>query len=123
MSKKVVTFERVQKDYYSFLFMLVIFSDYYEKSTAELRRQADAFGADLALKGLFVEPARLFEREISNEVMAKDWPAEIRERLEAYQETMLLVIERDFDEFDPHEHPWAIIWLRDLEANPDEVKE
>jgi hypothetical protein len=45
------------------------------------------------------------------EVSNKDWPREIREKMEDYHYPFILVIKDDFEEFDPRDHRFAILWL------------
>ena len=88
----------------------------------ELNRQAEAFGADLGAKGLFVQtyPERMYET--AAEVLAKPWPREVSERLEFDAEPIILIVDREFRLSDPGNHPYALIWLSDLLEEPEAVR-
>jgi hypothetical protein len=88
-----------------YVFLLIGWNDYSDPVRDELNRQADAFGMDLGPSGLLVQayPQRMYE--IAREVLGKPWPAEIAERFESDQEPILLILDRDWQSFDPREHP------------------
>src|SRR5690606_36562891 len=44
----------------------------------------------------------------------KDWPAGFRERLKQEVDPCMLVVDVDFDAFDPRCDRWAVIWFSDL---------
>jgi hypothetical protein len=104
---------------YRWVFILVAFSDYKSDVREEVRRQADAFAADLREMGMWVEAFEQAQWEVAREVLEKQWPNEIREKMEAASEPALLVIENDFDRFNPCKHRWAIVWLTDLRGDDD----
>jgi hypothetical protein len=85
---------------YRWVFILVAFSDYKSDVREEVRRQADAFAADLREMGMWVEAFEQAQWEVAREVL-EQWPNEIREKMEAASEPALLVIENDFDRFNP----------------------
>jgi hypothetical protein len=69
--------------------------------------------------GMWVEAFEQAQWEVAREVLEKQWPNEIREKMEAASEPALLVIENDFDRFNPCKHRWAIVWLTDLRGDDD----
>ncbi len=122
MSEKVSTFARVSAKGYRYVYLLVVWNDYYSAVREELKRQADAFAADLGLGGLFVAAFQRREHEVAEEVLAKPWERDLGERMRGEPEPILLIIERDFAEFDPREHPYAIIWLTDFIKEPYDLR-
>jgi hypothetical protein len=101
---------------------LVEWNDYADDVRDELNRQAEAFGQDLGPAGWFV---RAYDRrmfEIADEVIRKEWPAEIAERFRTDQEPIILILDRDWMIFDPREHPYGVIWLSDFSDKPENVR-
>ena len=105
-----------------YVFLLVEWNDYADRVRDELNRQADAFGLDLGPAGGFVEAYPQRKHEIAEQVIAKEWPPEICQRFEFDQEPIILIFERDWETFDPREHPYAIIWISKFENDPSAVR-
>lgn len=122
MSAKVSTFVRVGGAPYRYTFLLVAWNDYADGVRDELNRQSEAFGADLGPDGLFVQPYTQRMHETAGEVLAKAWPDDVRERLAADPDPILLVLDEAFADFDPREHGYAILWLSDYHGDPQEVR-
>lgn len=113
MSARVSTLLNVGPNGGRYVFMLIPWCDYANALRDEWNRQSNAFGMDLGSAGLVVEsyPERQFQ--IAEEVGSKQWPEEIRERFTDDGAPMLLVIDRDWVDFDPLADPYAIVWLSD----------
>jgi hypothetical protein len=107
---------------YRFAYFLVASDNYDNEVRLELERQVSAFAEDMGGLGLLIQAFPSARRDIAEEVFAKTWPAEIQRQLEREAEPIILVIESDFDEFDPREHRWAIIWLSDFEGTSRNVQ-
>ncbi|QSZ51297.1 hypothetical protein [Arthrobacter sp. D5-1] len=105
-----------------YVFLLVEWNDFAHGVKEELHRQADAFGQAMRTNGVFI---RAFERStdaVVEEVMDKQWPAEIAERFMTDQEPIILIFDRDWADFDPREHPYGIIWVSDFQDDPAAVR-
>jgi hypothetical protein len=83
-------------DPYRYAFLLVSTNSYADAVRDEVARQAEAFGADLGPEGVFVRanPQRMYDT--AEEVLAKWWPDEVRERLEFEADPFIVVIDRPF---------------------------
>jgi hypothetical protein len=105
-----------------YVFLLVEWNDYADRVRDELNEQADAFGLDLGPGAWYVRafPQRMFE--IAQQVIAKSWPADIAERFDTDQEPIIVIFDRDWAEFDPREHPYAIIWVSGFADDPQAVR-
>jgi hypothetical protein len=81
---------------YRYAFLLVSTNSYADAVRDEVARQAEAFGADLGPEGVFVRanPQRMYDT--AEEVLAKWWPDEVRERLEFEADPFIVVIDRPF---------------------------
>lgn len=99
---------------FKYLFLIVGWNDYGTQLKEEMAKQLDAFGADLGTSALVLQAYKASEYRTFEEVSKKDWPAEFRERLEADVDPCMLVIDRDFEAFDPANDRWAVIWFSDL---------
>jgi hypothetical protein len=122
MSAKVSTFLNVGGPPYRYTFLLVVWNDYADAVRDELNRQAEAFGADLGEEGLFVQPYPQRMYETAGEVVDKSWPDDLARRLEGDADPVLLVLDREFDAFDPREHGYALIWLSEYHGDPQAIR-
>ena len=103
-------------------FLLIGWNDYADPVRDELNRQADAFGMDLGPSGLLVQayPQRMYE--IAREVLNKSWPTEIAERFHSDPEPIMLIIDQDWQSFNPREHSFGIIWVSQFSSDPGTVR-
>jgi hypothetical protein len=122
MTATVSTFLSVGGDPYRYAFILASWNDYSDAVRDELNRHAEAFGADLGGTGVFVRayPQRMYQT--ANELRSKAWPDEIAERLDAEAEPIILIIDQDFESFDPRIHAYAVIWLSDYHTDPSAIR-
>jgi hypothetical protein len=122
VSERVSTFLNVSPRGGRYVFILVEWNDYAHAVRDELNRQAMAFGMDLGPDGVFTQayPARMYD--IGREVREKPWPFDISERFLTDQDPIILIIDRDWREFDPGEHPYGIIWLSGFANDPSSVR-
>lgn len=122
MSFKVSALLNVDPGGGRYVFLLIAWNDYADPVRDELNRQADAFGMDLGPSGVLVQayPQRMFE--IAGEVLNKPWPQEIAERFYADQDPIILILDRDWQSFDPREHPFGIIWVSGFDDDPGAVR-
>lgn len=122
MSAKVSTLLNVGPHGGRYVFLLIGWNDYADPVRDELNRQADAFGMDLGPSGLLVQayPQRMYE--VAREVLGKPWPAEIAERFHSDPDPIMLIIDRDWQSFDPREHPFGIIWVSQFSSEPETVR-
>jgi hypothetical protein len=119
MSEQLSTYLNVGG--YRYAFLLVVWNAFETRVRDELERQAAAFGADLGPMGVFVQPFPQRAYEMAGEVRGKCWPEEIRTLLDD-EAPLILVLSQAFAEFDPREHPYAMIWLRDYEDEPEMLR-
>lgn len=105
-----------------YVFLLIGWNDYADPVREELNRQADAFGMDLGSSGLLVQayPQRMFE--IAREVLGKPWPTEIADRFDSDPDPIILIIDRDWQSFDPRENPFGIIWVSRFSNDSETVR-
>ena len=120
--RKVSSFTRFELGSYRIAYFLVA-NDYYENEVrAELDKQAEAFAQDMRGEGVFVQPFPSHRQQTADEVLAKPWPPSVKQELEAAPEPLILVLESDFDSFDPREQRWAIIRLTDFDDDAHDVQ-
>ena len=122
MSAKVSTLLNVDPGGGRYVFLLIGWNDYADPVREELNRQADAFGMDLGPSGVLVQayPQRMYE--IAGEVLYKPWPPEIAGRFELDPEPIILILDRDWQSFDPQEHSYGIIWVSGFSDDPVAVR-
>jgi len=123
MGARVSTLLNVGPQGGRYVFLLIEWNDYAYPVRDELNRQAEAFGMDLGPSGgVLVQayPQRMYE--IAREVVGKPWPSEINERFRSDQDPIILILDRDWNSFDPREHPYGIIWVSRFSENPEAVR-
>jgi hypothetical protein len=120
--KTVSAFEAVGGPPYRYTFLLVFSNTYHDAVRLEFDRQAEAFAADLHGQGALVKSFSQRIHDTVNEVLAKPWPPDLGERMEEDPDPFIVVIDRAFRDFDPREHPYAVIWLSDFQADPESVR-
>ena len=118
----VSSFAAVGGPPYRYTFLLVVCNTYIDSVRTELNRQAEAFAADLHGQGVLAQafPQRIYDT--ADEVLAKHWPSDLLDRMEDDPDPFMVVIEEPFADFDPREHPYAVIWLSDFQSDPESVR-
>ena len=114
MSAKVSLFAPVTIGSFSYLFFIVGWNDYATELKNEMSKQLDAFGADLGTSGMVLQAYKSSEYLTFEEIARKRWPKDFLERLQADVDPCMLVIDRDFEAFDPGEDRWAVVWFSEL---------
>jgi hypothetical protein len=105
-----------------YLFALIAWNDYGTDVHDEFTRQAQAFGLHLGDAGTLVQPYPQHMYGVAKQVLDKPWPPEIRDRFHNDQDPVMLILEKAWREFDPTEHPYAVIWLSDFNDDPKQIK-
>jgi hypothetical protein len=94
---------------YSFF---VLYEDYVQVQSSfvrELDLQLERFARNLGDDGVVVRPFLGDIDRTKGDVLSKDWTAQEKEQLK--NTPGLLVIDKDFDEFNPREHQWLYLNL------------
>lgn len=122
MSELVSSFLNVQLGRQKYLFFLITWNDYVTTLSKALEEQWHAFGADLGENGRVVRSYQQHAKKSFDEVVqGKQWPKEICERFFKEQDPFILVIDRDFNAFDPDKNSWALIWMSDFYKEPQSI--
>jgi hypothetical protein len=105
------SFIGVSRGDYQFLFFL-LFKDYIDAQSRfvrELEPYLERFARNLGNSGALVKPFTGDIETVRHEVLAKNWTDSEREQIEITPG--ILMIDQDFEAFDPREHPWVHIRL------------
>jgi hypothetical protein len=121
MSGLVSSFERVKIGEFRYLFIIVTWNDYASGIAEEIEKQFEPFGADLGIKGQIVKAFKTASFNTADEVLSKKWTKEMKEKLESSQDPVMLIIDQDFNLFNPAEDQWAIIWFSDYFKNTEKI--
>jgi hypothetical protein len=121
LSALVSSFDRVRIGDLEYLFFLVFWNELQTPLTEQLERQIEQFGSSIGEKGMIVKGYKRASYETAEEVLKKDWPEDVRSRLEREQDPYMLLISTDFKTFSPMEDPWSIIWFSEYWDEPDRV--
>ena len=108
--RTVETFSSVKKDDSKKYFFLLV-----DGSLADRRASDDLlhrFGRALGDKSALVRAYDGKEYDVYEEVIRKGWSAEEKKAIKE-DGPFLLVIDRSFSDFDPGQHPYAIVWLQE----------
>jgi len=109
MSEIVSTFSRVTVGDFNYLFFVIAWNDYMTPMREELNKQLMAFGADLSIKGKVISSYDQASHRVYQEVLKKNWNKDFRSSIEEEHEPFMLIIDVDFEEFDPQQHRWTVI--------------
>jgi hypothetical protein len=121
MSALMCSFERVKIQDYEYLLFVVFWNELETPLTKQLRDQAISLGAAIEERGFVVVAFEKASYETAEQVTAKPWPAEVKQRFGVEQDPFMLIINKDFQEFDPRQHPWTIVWFSEHRDHPDQV--
>jgi hypothetical protein len=116
----VVEFATVTLRERSYLFFVVSRRPF-EDSEEEQRLEKDLrqFGRHLGREGAVIRTYPEEARSARQDVLRRRWPQDVRAKIEQTKEPFLMVINRDYSEFDPESDPWAIVWLEG--RKPDDL--
>ena len=121
MSEIVSSFKNLKIGDFEYLFIIVTWNDYMSEVSKEVEKHFESFGEDLGGKGKVIKPFKSVKRDTAEELLSKQWPDEIEKKLNALVDPILLIISKDFEEFNPGEDPWAIIEFSDYFAQTNKI--
>ena len=121
MTAIVSTFLDVELGKGKYLFFLIALSDYESAIREQLDKQWLPFGADLGVDGTAIKAYDQKMKSTWDEIQQKKWPDAIRERMESEQDPYMLIIDKKFEEFNPIEHRWSIVWFSDFMSKPESI--
>jgi hypothetical protein len=111
-------FEDATRRHRRYLFLVVEPRPFASSTVAQtLTSDLQDFGRSLGRDGSVVRVSPELANGQLARIAAMAWPAEIGRRLSDAVDPALLVLARDFEGFDPREHPWALIWLAEHERS------
>lgn len=108
--------------HYRYVFLVVTWQDYVHPVGEQIEAQIDAFGADLAGRGIVVRAFPRRSYEFYEEVKGKPWPQDIRGRMDEENAPFMVILAEDFTQFDPTDDEWAIIWFSDFDDEPARIR-
>jgi len=121
MSARVSLFTPVKLGEYEYLFFIVGWTDYQTELRNGVQKQIDAFGADLGLAGMVLEPYDQSRIQTADEIRAKSWPDELRKRFDSEIDPFMLIINTGFAKFDPQKDHWGIIWFSNFQDYASDI--
>lgn len=110
------SFEYATKRHRRYLF-LVVGPRPYETSQIEKSLSSDirTFGQALRSRGAVIRVSPEDADDQLANVAALGWPERIGRKMRQAADPFVLVIDRDFNDFRPAEHPWGVVWLSDYD--------
>jgi hypothetical protein len=114
----VVSFKTVTLRERKYLFLIVMAARFENNPHQDaLQRDIPDFGKNLGASGAVVSAYEAVDEKVREEVLSKSWGDE--KAVQAMRQSIdpfILVINQDFERFDPQEHEWALLWLSNYEA-------
>lgn len=111
MSEEIATFFNARIGTAKYLFLVTNNSAFDIQLRKALHRSVPKFGAVIAERGRISTIHDSSEQGAYAELLRKPWPEKVASRLTAQNSPFLVVIKKDFSEFDPGSDEWFIIWL------------
>ena len=121
MSGIVSTFLDTQLGKGKYLFFLIMWLDFESDITKALNDNWEKFGEAIGTDRLAIRPFSKSNDKTYDEVQKKEWLAEIAARMSKEQDPYMLIINTAFEEFDPKEHVWSIVWFSDFQKSPEVI--
>lgn len=124
MTDFVCSFEKTQIGKYNYTFYFVTLNEAVpsEKDMQALSKPVRIelgleVGRTMQDKGVFIQALGDDEYDVAREVVSKNWPEQIHERMRTKYEPYVLVINENFEDFDPMQDSWLLIWATDFDWN------
>jgi hypothetical protein len=118
---KVGSLDSVTIGRFDYVFIIAVWDEYRSPLREQLDKQSDPFGQELGEKGLVVQAFDNANPQVAAQLLAKDWPYEIRQRIDKDHEPIMVIIDVSFEDFDPGEHQWAIVWFSQWDDKPENL--
>ncbi|MDP7391992.1 MAG: hypothetical protein QGH07_09130, partial [Alphaproteobacteria bacterium] len=81
-----------------------------------LNKFSDTFGTNAKLDARLVRSHKETSEQTLYDIIHKPWPEQFEHRLRSTTSPFLLIIDTDFQLFDPQRDEWRLIWFYDLKA-------
>jgi hypothetical protein len=114
MSEQIATFFNAKIGTANYLFLVTNNSAFDIEIRKALLRSVPKFGKVVAEKARISTIHDGSERRAYDELLQKKWPADVLEELDVQNSPFVVVINKDFETFDPAFDEWFIIWLAAL---------
>ena len=105
---------------YAYLFFIV--EDSYSRQPDSLDQVQNIFASNLGQRGAVVASFPDQRSENYGRLMLKSWPQETGQQLENLESPKLLVVAKDFSDFDPSEDRFSIIDFADYGGDPETIR-
>lgn len=114
MDRNVWSLKYVKLLPHDYIVILLAWNQFSNRVTDEIRKHAKEFGHLMSYKGVLVMPYDDRMKDALGEVLEKNWPPSIRQKIQDEKYPFLLIINADFEDFDPRDHKSAFVWFSDF---------
>lgn len=121
MEWHVWSLKHVTRQHRDVIVILLSWNRFSNRVTDELKKHTKEFGALMSYRGVLVMPYEERMRESLSEVLEKPWPSSLAENIKREPYPFLLIIDKDFEEFDPNEDKVGFIWFSDFKDNEEPI--
>lgn len=99
-------------------YIFVLTNEHDEQSEIQrgLDKFAGKFGDSIGLSGRMIRATSHASSSNFGDLVKKNWPASIIAQMHSNQAPFLVMIKSDFDNFDPMESDWRIVWFANAKS-------
>ncbi|MCP3872890.1 MAG: hypothetical protein GY699_07015 [Desulfobacteraceae bacterium] len=121
MSEQVSSFLSTEIGSMKYLFYITSWNDFQTRIAEVLNDNWEKFGEALGQNGKIIKPYDSASYSVFEEILSKDWDSKISERMREEQDPFMIVTKVGFENFDPNEDEWVIIWFSEFSNSPEDI--
>ncbi len=121
MEWNVWSLKHVTRAHRDVIVILLAWNRFSNRVTDEIARHTTEFGHLMKYRGVLVMPYPERMQDALNEVLEKPWPEALSARIRTERYPFLLLIDADFEAFDPVTGRSAFVWFSDFRQNEEPI--
>ena len=123
MEMSVWSLNHVELRHRDVIVILLSWNQFSNRVSDEIKKHTKELGHIMEYKGVLVMPYDDKMKDALEEVLSKNWTEEVKTRLGNEQYPFLLILNRDFRDFNPEKDRFAFVWFSDLKGNEENIWE
>jgi hypothetical protein len=121
MEQTVWALKHVKLEHRDVIVILLTWNQFSNKMNDEIKKHTEKFGQLMTYKGVLVMPYEDRMADALSEVLSKGWDEDLKTRMMDQQYPFLLIINRDFEAFNPKADKFAFVWFSDLKGQEENI--